>query len=233
MPTKDIYIGTMSGTSADAVESCALNIDNKSVSIIGSYSSKITSNDQTKILNLASGITTTAQEFGEINQLCTRYFLKSIQGLIRKNSIKHSRVKGIGLSGQTVWHAPKSKHPFSIQLGDPNYISHALGVPVVSDFRNSHIALGGEGAPLTTYFHHEMFKSHKSRLIINLGGITNFTFIKRSFVLGSDTGPANALMDIYCQKVLKKKFDKGGLIAAKGDIHSSSVNEMSLSLIHI
>ena len=227
MPTKDIYIGTMSGTSADAVESCALNIDNKSVSIIGSYSTKITSNDQTKILNLASGKTTTAQEFGEINQLCTRYFLKSIQGLIRKNSIKHSRVKGIGLSGQTVWHAPKSKHPFSIQLGDPNYISHALGVPVVSDFRNSHIALGGEGAPLTTYFHHEMFKSHKSRLIINLGGITNFTFIKRSFVLGSDAGPANALMDIYCQKVLKKKFDKGGLIAAKGDIHGSSVNEMS------
>ena len=180
MPTKDIYIGTMSGTSADAVESCALNIDNKSVSVIGSYSTKITSNNQTKILNLASG---------KITQLCTRYFLKSIQGLIRKNSIKHSRVKGIGLSGQTVWHAPKSKHPFSIQLGDPNYISHTLGVPVVSDFRNSHIALGGEGAPLTTYFHHEMFKSQKSRLIINLGGITNFTFIKRSFVLGSDAGP--------------------------------------------
>ena len=79
MPTKDIYIGTMSGTSADAVESCALNIDNKSVSIIGSYSIKITSKDQTKILNLASGKITTAQEFGEINQLCTRYFLKSIQ----------------------------------------------------------------------------------------------------------------------------------------------------------
>ena len=97
----------------------------------------------------------------------------------------------------------------------------------MSDFRNSHIVLGGEGAPLTTYFHHEMFKSQKSRLIINLGGITNFTFIKRSFVLGSDAGPANALMDIYCQKVLKKKFDKGGLIAAKGDIHASSVNEMS------
>ena len=63
MPTKDIYIGTMSGTSADAVESCALNIDNKSVSIIGSYSTKITSNDQTKILNLTSGKITTAQEF--------------------------------------------------------------------------------------------------------------------------------------------------------------------------
>ena len=67
MPTKDIYIGTMSGTSADAVESCALNIDNKSVSIIGSYSTKITSNDQTKILNLASGKTTTAQELSLIH----------------------------------------------------------------------------------------------------------------------------------------------------------------------
>ena len=227
MPTKDIYIGTMSGTSADAVESCALNIDEKSITILGSYSTKITSKDQTKILNLAAGKSSTVQDFGEINQSCTRYFLKSIQGLIRKNFIKHSKIKGIGLSGQTVWHAPKSRNPFSIQLGDPNYISHALGVPVVSDFRNSHIVLGGEGAPLTTYFHHEMFKSQKSRLIINLGGITNFTFMKRSFVLGSDAGPANALMDIYCQKVLKKKFDKGGLIAAKGDIHASSVNEMS------
>jgi len=226
MPTKDIYIGTMSGTSADAVESCALNIDKKSITIIGSYSTKITSKDQTKILNLAAGKSSTVQDFGEINQSCTRYFLKSIQGLIRKNFIKHSKVKGIGLSGQTVWHAPKSRNPFSIQLGDPNYISHALGVPVVSDFRNSHIALGGEGAPLTTYFHHEMFRSQKSRLIINLGGITNFTFLKKSFVLGSDAGPANALMDIYCQKVLKKKFDKGGKVASKGNIHTSSINEM-------
>ncbi len=227
MPTKDIYIGTMSGTSADAVESCALNIDKKSITIIGSYSTKITSKDQTKILNLAAGKSSTVQDFGEINQSCTRYFLKSIQGLIRKNFIKHSKIKGIGLSGQTVWHAPKSRNPFSIQLGDPNYISHALGVPVVSDFRNSHIALGGEGAPLTTYFHHEMFRSQKSRLIINLGGITNFTFLKKSFVLGSDAGPANALMDIYCQKVLKKKFDKGGEVASKGNIHKSSINEMS------
>ena len=227
MPTKDIYIGTMSGTSADAVESCALNIDKKSITILGSYSTKITSKDQTKILNLATGKSSTMQDFGEINQSCTRYFLKSIQGLIRKNFIKHSKVKGIGLSGQTVWHAPKSRNPFSIQLGDPNYISHALGVPVVSDFRNSHIALGGEGAPLTTYFHHEMFRSQKSRLIINLGGITNFTFLKKSFVLGSDAGPANALMDIYCQKVLKKKFDKGGEVASKGNIHKSSINEMS------
>ncbi len=226
MPTKDIYIGTMSGTSADAVESCALNIDEKSITILGSYSTKITSKDQTKILNLAAGKSSTVQDFGEINQSCTRYFLKSIQGLIRKNFIKHSKVKGIGLSGQTVWHAPKSKHPFSLQLGDPNYISHALGVPVVSDFRNSHIALGGEGAPLTTYFHHEMFRSQKSRLIINLGGITNFTLLKRSFVFGSDAGPANALMDIYCQKVLKKKFDKGGKVASKGNIHTSSINEM-------
>ena len=78
MPTKDIYIGTMSGTSADAVESCALNIDNKSVSIIGSYSIKISSKDQMKILDLAAGKSATAQDFGEINQLCTRYFLKSI-----------------------------------------------------------------------------------------------------------------------------------------------------------
>ena len=116
MPTKDIYIGTMSGTSADAVESCALNIDNKSVSIIGSYSIKISSKDQMKILDLAAGKSATAQDFGEINQLCTRYFLKSIQGLIRKNSIKHSRVKGIGLSGQTVWHAPKDKNPFTIHI---------------------------------------------------------------------------------------------------------------------
>ena len=72
-----------------------------------------------------------------------------------------------------------------------------------------------------------MFKSHKSRLNYQSWRHYKFHFIKRSFVLGSDAGPANALMDIYCQKVLKKKFDKGGLIAAKGDIHASSVNEMS------
>ena len=48
-----------------------------------------------------------------------------------------------------------------MQLGDPNLIASNNGVKVVSNFRNSHIALGGEGAPLTTYFHAELFGARK------------------------------------------------------------------------
>ena len=107
----------------------------------------------------------------------------------------------IGLSGQTLFHAPKHKYPFSIQAGDPKIVSMECCLDVVSDFRNDHINLGGEGAPLVPEFHQKIFdRKNSSLFILNIGGISNFTFLdgKKSFY-GSDCGPGNALMDAYCQ----------------------------------
>ncbi len=95
----------------------------------------------------------------------------------------------------------KGKYPFSIQAGDPKIIANECGIDVVSDFRNDHIKLGGEGAPLVPEFHQKLFaKKNTPLVILNIGGISNFTYLdEKSNFSGSDCGPGNALMDIYCQ----------------------------------
>ena len=81
------------------------------------------------------------------------------------------------------------------------------------------------GSSLTTYFHAELFGARKKRLILNLGGIANITLLDRGTILGTDIGPANALIDIYCQKKLGIKFDKNGKLASKEKLIMLALNQ--------
>src|SRR5690606_24077827 len=63
----------------------------------------------------------------------------------------------IASHGQTVFHAPQSltgstDYPNStLQLGDGDHLAVSTGIITVSDFRQKHLAAGGEGAPLAAY----------------------------------------------------------------------------------
>jgi anhydro-N-acetylmuramic acid kinase len=115
-----------------------------------------------------------------------------------------------------------------VLIGDPNIVSVLTGTTVVSDFRNMHIAKGGEGAPLVPEFHAELFKSKKeSRIILNIGGISNYTHVQTNgSYFGTDTGPGNALMDAYCSKVLDLEFDRNGSIAEKGIVIDKELKKL-------
>ena len=61
-----------------------------------------------------------------------------------------------------------------MQIGDPNVVSNETGLTTISDFRNMHISLGGEGAPLVPEFHNELFhSSRKSKIILILSLVDN------------------------------------------------------------
>ena len=216
----------MSGTSADAIDACAVDFSKKRPLILAKHTTQIHNDLQRRIIDLSQGEKVSARHFGELNQELSKKFSQCAEKLISKRELRSKKIEAIGLAGQTVWHAPKDKNPFTMQLGDPNLIASNNGVKVVSNFRNSHIALGGEGAPLTTYFHAELFGARKKRLILNLGGIANITLLDRGTILGTDIGPANALIDIYCQKKLGIKFDKNGKLASKGKVDNASLKSM-------
>ena len=55
--------------------------------------------------------------------------------------------------------------------------------------------------------------------MLNLGGIGNFTLLPAAgAVRGFDTGPANALMDAWCQRHFGEAFDRDGAMAARGTV---------------
>ena len=62
----------------------------------------------------------------------------------------------IASHGQTIYHAPKSLHPNSeydpatLQIGDGDHIAVTTGILTLSDFRQKHVAAGGEGAHLSS-----------------------------------------------------------------------------------
>lgn len=141
-----------------------------------------------------------------------------INELIKKYQIDRKQIKAIGSHGQTIRHRPEQG--FTLQIGDPNIITELTQIPVVSDFRRRDMAAGGQGAPLVPAFHQAIFQ-HPSidRVILNLGGIANVSMLPANNpdgVYGFDTGPANILMDAWCERYTGHPFDENGDWATHG-----------------
>ena len=146
-----------------------------------------------------------------------------------------SSIDVIASHGQTIYHAPKFLHPTSgygnatLQIGDGDILSAATGVITISDFRQKHIAAGGEGAPLALYGDTILFSSEtENRILLNMGGIANFTYLpagQTTDIISTDVGPANTLIDSYIKANYNGlSYDANGEIASSGTINEAFVN---------
>jgi len=222
-----LYIGTMSGTSYDGIDVCAISV-RKKIDLIHFSSFKYPPKLRKKIAAVIEDQILSLKNYSELNIQIGLAFAKAINVFMKKNNFSSSQIMAIGLSGQTLWHNPQGKYPFSIQAGDAAIVSKECGIDIVHDFRNDHISLGGEGAPLVPEFHQKLFStSNQDRLILNIGGISNYSYLTKSKdFFGSDSGPGNALLDSYCQKFLNQDYDRNGLLARKGKVHKASLSKM-------
>src|SRR5262249_61512457 len=89
---------------------------------------------------------------------------------------------------------------YTLQIAEPAVIAERTGITTVANFRPRDIAAGGQGAPLTPAVHALLLKHpRRARLIVNLGGISNVTYVSRGGgwdeVVAFDTGPANMVLD--------------------------------------
>lgn len=144
-----------------------------------------------------------------------------------------SEIDLIASHGQTIYHAPKFLHPddefgnATLQIGDGDHMAVATGIITLSDFRQKHVAAGGEGAPLAVYGDYLIFSNkEENRIMLNIGGIANFTYLPSSLdasaVFSTDVGTGNTLMDAYIQEHFPGKyFDENAAIAKQGTINTS------------
>jgi anhydro-N-acetylmuramic acid kinase len=146
-----------------------------------------------------------------------------------------SSIDVIASHGQTIYHAPKFLHPTSgysnatLQIGDGDILSTATGIITISDFRQKHIAAGGEGAPLALFGDTILFSSEtENRILLNMGGIANFTYLpagQTTNIISTDVGPANTLIDSYVKANYPGlSYDANGEIASTGSINEAFVN---------
>ncbi len=120
--------------------------------------------------------------------------------------------------GRTDWVSAST-----LQIGEPAVIAERTGLPVISDFRARDVAAGGTGAPLVPIVDHALFTHpERGRLVLNVGGIANFTAIPAGAapagVIALDAGPGVMVLDALMDALTggEKQVDEGGALAAKG-----------------
>ena len=126
-------------------------------------------------------------------------------------------VVAAGVHGQTLRHRPDQG--WTLQLNNPARVAERAGVAVVADFRSRDVAAGGEGAPLVPAFHAALFGGTVDRVVVNLGGIANVTFLPaHGAVRGFDTGPGNVLLDHWHTRHRGGPCDRDGAWSRTGRV---------------
>jgi len=118
-----IFIGTMSGTSHDGIDICSVSITNKKIELLNFGSYKYPNSLRNDISNVIQHQKLSLNKYIELDKKIGIAFGKSINRFLVKNKINKNQILAIGLSGQTLFHAPKHKYPFSIKAGDTKIVS--------------------------------------------------------------------------------------------------------------
>jgi anhydro-N-acetylmuramic acid kinase len=185
----------------------------------------------------------------DLRQICLlnaslgEIFAQASLQVIRSARRKGIEIDLIGSHGQTIWHAPDLSQFWgmstagTLQLGDPSVIAARTGVTTIGDFRTADVALGGQGAPLTSFADQVIFGKSRTALgVLNLGGIANITVIdcRGQAVMAFDTGPANVLIDEAMRILYQREFDENGAVAASGTPNGRMLKELlALPYLHL
>jgi anhydro-N-acetylmuramic acid kinase len=218
-----LYVGLMSGTSADGIDAALVRFPTDDpharCELLHAHSRPWDDAVRSRLLHLGQGgDCASLDEIGHLDVEIAHAFADAALDLLAAAGVDATAVRAIGSHGQTIRHRPDTRWPFTWQLGDGNVIAERTGITTVADFRRRDVAAGGHGAPLLPALHAALLRSpDETRAVLNLGGIANLTLLPRDgAVRGFDTGPANALLDVWCARHTGAAFDADGALAASG-----------------
>jgi anhydro-N-acetylmuramic acid kinase len=232
-------IGLMSGTSVDGLDIAVCKIagsgNNTKLSVTHYKTIPYTEDFKAAIWQIFSIKDTNLETITLLHAHVARVHAAMVLKALESWGLNTTSIDLIASHGQTIYHAPTFLHPQSgygnatLQIGDGDILSVATGIITLSDFRQKHIAAGGEGAPLSLYGDTILFSSEtENRILLNMGGIANFTYLpagQTTNIISTDVGPANTLIDSYVKANYNGlNYDTNGEIASTGNINEAIVN---------
>jgi len=218
----------MSGTSLDGIDVALLRTDGEMVVERGSSATFAYDAVQQRLLQQALGdaVALTDRDarvgnLAEAEQQLTQWHGEAVRRFLKDNGLTARDIDVVGFHGQTVLHRPDNR--LTVQLGDGEGLSKALGIEVVFDMRAADVMAGGQGAPLVPAYHRALAKVHPS-VFVNIGGVANVTYVGADGeLLALDTGPGNALLNDWMMKHRGVAHDEGGAAALSGTVSSRHV----------
>jgi len=230
-----LILGLMSGTSLDGLDIALCSFEgygmDTCVSLKQFKTQSYAKDFKDRIRAVFSKRTVDLEQLTILNALIGRKHAQLINQTLSEWGVRSDEVDLIASHGQTIYHAPAHLHKISgmpnatFQIGDADHIAVITGIITVSDFRQKHIAAGGEGAPLAAYGDRLLFSSkQENRVLLNIGGIANFSFIpvknlEKDFI-STDAGPGNTLMDAFARHQFNIAYDKDSAIGRSGRVNS-------------
>ncbi len=235
-------LGLNSGTSADGVDAVVCEVSGRGegmkVRLLGHQHRAYRPALRRRLLAAMAPAATRTEELCRLHREVGLVFAEAARAVVRRIGLR--RIDLIGSHGQTICHLPpgsgvtRGGPSATLQIGDAATIAHAVGSPVVSDFRSGDIAVGGQGAPLVPWtdwvlFHH----ARRTRIVQNIGGIANLTYLRAGGgpdrVIAFDTGPGMMVVDALVRHFSRgrKSFDAGGRTAASGQIDAKLALDMT------
>ncbi|WP_316796052.1 anhydro-N-acetylmuramic acid kinase [Pedobacter agri] len=231
-----LIIGLMSGTSMDGLDIALCSVSGSGaetdIKILEFKTGAYTDDFRSKIKAIFSKKHVDLELVCLMNEHIAITHAQLINEALNEWGYKNDQVDFIASHGQTIFHAPKSLHKLpdypngTLQIGDGDHIAVKTGIITLSDFRQKHLAAGGEGAPLAVYGDYLIFsKRDEDRVMLNIGGIANFTYLpgnlKASEIFSTDVGPGNTLMDQFMQCHYNQFYDKNGAVAKSGSLNET------------
>jgi anhydro-N-acetylmuramic acid kinase len=220
-----LYIGLMSGTSLDGIDGVLIDFGSvlgPPIALRAHEYRPFPAALRSELLALNALGENELQRSELAANAVARAYADVVQALLQASGVAARQVRAIGAHGQTVRHRPGEFDGtgFTTQLLNGALLAELCGIDIVCDLRRRDVAAGGQGAPLAPGLHAALFvEAGESRAVLNLGGIANLTLLGASgSVLGFDCGPANALLDGWCQRHRGAAFDEGGAWAATGRV---------------
>ena len=237
-----LIIGLMSGTSVDGLDVALCKIKNSGavteVELLQFETVPFDDHFKKEIQSVFSKKNVDLEKLTLLNPWIALQHAAIINSLLQKWNIKNTEVDLIASHGQSIYHAPKNLHQLekfgnaTLQIGEGDHLAVATGIITISDFRQKHIAAGGEGAPLAVYADYLLFgNENENRILLNIGGIANFTFLPKKTsnkeIICTDVGPGNTMMDAFIQQHFPGKyFDKNAEVAKQGKVNEPLLNKL-------
>ena len=220
-------LGVMSGTSLDGMDAVLARFERRRGQLVWAVLERADAAfDDGLRARLSRAIEPGGADAVELTQLHAEVgesYADPCAGVVRAR-----RVDLIALSGQTIYHIPRVDpgrgwlRVSTLQIGEPARVVERCGLPVVSDFRQSDLAAGGQGAPLVPFGDLHLFGAPGVRRAAQPGGIANVTLLPADgdprAVLAFDTGPANCLIDEAVAATGGGAFDRDGALASAGRV---------------
>ena len=237
-----LIIGLMSGTSLDGLDVALCKISGSGnttkVEILNFETVDYNEDTKDEIRKVFAKQTIDFQHLVLLNEWIGNLHGDIINDCLKNWNISCAEIDIIASHGQTVMHAPKILHKLekfpnaTLQIGDGDHIALKTNIITISDFRQKHLAAGGEGAPLAVYGDYFIFgKKGENRIMLNMGGIANFTYLPATMnadeVFVTDTGTGNTLLDAFVKHHFPLlSYDKDAAISSNGTVNQELLQQL-------